>query len=305
MSAGTTALRPTHVPRQHEVMTPEGVSLAFDVARAGDRLGAFLIDVVVILVGSILIVVAAYTATGFGGTDGWLWAVVYLAIFLLQTFYFIWFESRGLGTTPGKRRMGIRIMEAEGGALTTQAVTVRNMMRILEVQLPLVALLAPDSFWSGAPGWTQAIASVWLLVIAGMPLFNCKRLRVGDLVAGTVVVSAPHARLEQDVGVHAPVHRQREAAERYAFTTAQLDVYGAYELQVLEDVLRHRSGHAQGPEVLQAVAERIARKIDWKSRIRRKDAGGFLAAFYAALRARLEQRMLFGKHKKDKFSDEA
>ena len=124
-------------------------------------------------------------------------------------------------------------------------------------------------------------------------------------VPGTVVVVAPHVRLEHDVGAETPIRRRQAAGPQFAFTASQLDVYGDYELQVLEDVLRHDSAQGNTPEVLRAVAERIARKIGWKPKISRRDAPAFLRAFYAALRGRLEQRMLFGKRKKDKHSDEA
>jgi hypothetical protein len=49
-----------------------------------------------------------------------------------------------------------------------------------------------------------------------------------------------------------------------------------------------------------AVADRIRRKIDWIAGAEENDEQ-FLQAYYAALRARLEQRMLFGHRRKDKF----
>lgn len=285
--------------RIHEIVTPEGVTLHFAIARAGDRLGAFLIDALIIIVGTILLVALAASLSG-PDSKGWLWAFVFLAIFLLINFYFIWFESRGRGTTPGKRRMGIRIMDAEGGTLATGAIVVRNVMRVLEVHLPLIALLAPEQFWEGAPGWARLIACGWLLVIAGMPLFNRSRLRVGDIVAGTVVVTAPALSLDRDVGAKAPAAKEQDAPRPFSFTAAQLDVYGNYELQVLEDLLRRKDGGTEA--ALHAVADRIARKIRWPRRLKKRESRLFLTEFYAALRGRLEQRMLLGKRKKDKFS---
>ncbi len=305
MTVAVDVLRPAGKERVHEVVTPEGVRLQFAIARVGDRIGAFLIDAVIIIVSSILIVVAAGAATGFDETGGWLWAFVYVALFLLQTGYFIWFESRGHGTTPGKRRMGIRIMEAEGGALTVEAITVRNVMRILEVHLPLIAILAPEAFWESAPEWARLLASVWLLAISALPLFNRNRLRAGDIVAGTVVVTTPRTNLEDDMGGDAPIRRRAQRAPAHGFTDEQLDIYGAYELQVLEGVLRRLDRGQADPPLLQAVADRIAAKIGWKRKIGRRDVGAFLSAFYGALRARLEQRMLLGKRKQDKHTPES
>ena len=79
----------------------------------------------------------------------------------------------------------------------------------------------------------------------------------------------------------------------FVFTDKQLDRYGVKELQVLETVLRQ----ADGP-TMEAVADRIRAKIEWTgTRIYDQE---FLSAYYAALRRRLEQRLLFGVRKADK-----
>jgi len=298
----TTAVAPIQEAlgdRTLEVLTPEGVALRFVIARAGDRLGAFLLDALIIF-GATLALILTALAAGTDDASGWLLAFVFVAIFLLQTFYFIWFESRGRGMTPGKARVGIRVMDARGGTLTVGAIVVRNVMRVLEVHLPLIALLAPEALWAEAPGWARLVASIWLFVLAGLPLFNRRRLRVGDIVAGTVVVALPKVSLERDVGAEPAAQGAAGEPPAYAFTREQLDVYGDYELQVLEDVLRRRGGKSD--EVLAVVADRISHKLAWPHPVRRRDARAFLQAFYVALRGRLEQRMLFGKRKRDKHS---
>jgi uncharacterized RDD family membrane protein YckC len=296
--------RDTSRERLVPIVTPEGVALHFHLAARGDRLAAFLLDVVLIVVLMVMVFVLGLLATsGFGTGGDWVWALVLLAVFLLQNFYFIYFETRARGTTPGKRRIGIRVMESEGGSLTTAAVVVRNVMRILEVQIPLIALLVPEALWPGIPGWVGLLASVWLIVMAGMPLFNRRRLRVGDMVAGTIVVTAPKTVLLADQS--RPRQKQRErGAPAHAFTQEQLDVYGEYELQVLEDLLRRDRAWSEGRRARRAVADRIANKIGWTQAIVGRDVDVFLQDFYAALRARLEQRMLFGKRKKDKYSND-
>ena len=67
------------------------------------------------------------------------------------------------------------------------------------------------------------------------------------------------------------------------------------ELQVLEDVLRRGD-----KRTLAAVADRIRGKIGWRSGPGETDTA-FLAAYYAALRGRLEHRLLFGHRRRDKF----
>ncbi|OYW85350.1 MAG: hypothetical protein B7Z22_08760, partial [Hyphomonas sp. 32-62-5] len=70
---------------------------------------------------------------------------------------------------------------------------------------------------------------------------------------------------------------------------------GIHELHVLEDVLRQSTA-----EIKQQVAERIRAKIRWTKQPGETDLA-FLEAYYSALRRRLEQRMLLGERKADKF----
>jgi hypothetical protein len=82
---------------------------------------------------------------------------------------------------------------------------------------------------------------------------------------------------------------------KYQFGEAELSVYGEYELQTLERVLRENR-----PEALLPVYEAICTKIGWTSG--GGDERAFLEAFYTQLRARLESGMRMGKRKADKFA---
>jgi hypothetical protein len=118
---------------------------------------------------------------------------------------------------------------------------------------------------------------------------NRDRLRLGDMVAGTWVVRAPKPSLRVDVS---------EAGERlspaFAFTPAQLAVYGERELQVLEQVIRQNNKDA-----VREVAARIRRKIEWVAGPGERDID-FLDAFYAALRRTLETGLLYGRRRRHK-----
>jgi len=281
----------TSAARRREVVTPEGVPLSFEVALAGDRLAAFLLDLLAILLLVVLVTGPALflAARGVFETDLVL-AVALLAGFLIRTFYFAFFELTWQGRTPGKRRLRLRAVEARGGPLGAEAIIARNLTREMELFLPLVALLAPQALFPEAPGWTRLGALGWMVLFGFLPLFNRDRLRVGDLVAGTVVIRTPGAVLLGDL---AAAH----AATELAFADAQLDVYGVYELQVLEGVLRER-GRPGSAEALRTVAEKIRARIGWEGPPG-ADAP-FLEAFYAALRGRLERRLLFGKRRAHK-----
>jgi hypothetical protein len=80
----------------------------------------------------------------------------------------------------------------------------------------------------------------------------------------------------------------------YRFGEKELSVYGEYEVQTLERVLRENR-----QEALVAVHETICRKIGWDPGA--GDEYAFLEAFYSQLRARLEGGMRMGVRKADKW----
>ncbi len=86
----------------------------------------------------------------------------------------------------------------------------------------------------------------WLMIFLLFPFFNRDVLRAGDLVAGTWVVEMPRRKLEQamSLGEAARGHSLATGAD-YRFGDAELSIYGEYELQTLERVLREENEAAQ------------------------------------------------------------
>jgi len=306
--------------RVHPVLTPEGLSLPFVVGSAGDRISAFLLDTLLIFLATLGVWVLAGISAALGLKElGF--SVALLVGFLLWNFYFIYFEAHRGGVTFGKRKAELRVISRDGGPLTAEAVVARNLMRNLELQLPLLVLLAPDQMLPEAPVWGRLIAAVWLLAFAFMPLFNRDRLRCGDLVAGTIVVKAPVAVLLGDLtdrGVTRPAERRERpaarwspppptpafapepVAEEFPFTRQQLDIYGIHELQVLEDLLRRDDQGVLDGSILEEVCDKIKTKIGWPRERWDVQPRRFLDAFYRAQRGRLEQKMLFGQRQERK-----
>ncbi|KSB90510.1 hypothetical protein AS593_13620 [Caulobacter vibrioides] len=277
-------------------VTPEGVDLRLQLADASQRAGAFLLDAAimmgVLIVTSILIGligVGAWKAAGIKGAE--VMAVLWLlGFFLLRNFYFVGFELSAAAATPGKRVMGIRVAARDGGRLRPGAIFARNAMRELEIFIPISMLFAPAGVeGGGVEGWMYLLGVTWACVFLLFPLFNKDRLRAGDLIGGTWVVRAPKRKLMRDMA-----DEGAERLQRYAFTPEQIDAYGAKELHVLEDVLRQRER-----KTMRAVADRIAGKIGW-TRLAEEDDYDFLSAYYAALRKRLEARLLMGVRRRDK-----
>ncbi len=271
------------------LITPEGVDLQIKLADAGTRAAAFLLDVVFIATAAITVtIVALFGVTGFG-TDKLqpLFIVWIIAIFFLRNVYFIAFEAGRRASTPGKRIIGIRVASRNGAGLSVDQVIARNLMREIEVFLPL-SIIAGRSGMGVADTLTTVFGLVWALLFALFPLFNRDRLRIGDLLAGTWVVEAPKRTLMEDLSA-----RKDPVARTFQFSHAQLDAYGIAELHKLEEVLRRDDYFA-----LRAVAETIGRKIG--STPQAHDARPFLTAYYGDLRAHLERKLLLGKRKEDK-----
>ena len=286
--------------RRREIITPEGIPIQFTLASIGERLTALVIDISIIL--GVIGVIAWIIGVISPGDDDWLGALALLMITLLRHFYFAFGELKGHGATPGKRAAGIRVIDARGGSLEASAVLARNLVRELELWMPLTFIVASSMVWPDAPVWMWVAACSWLVVVALLPIFNKDHLRIGDLIGGTLVVVQPKVQLRADL---ADARAPREtflapaplAAPRYTFTEAQLDVYGIYELQVLEGLLRGEA--AADRTAVSAVADKVRAKIQYE-RVPPADDERFLRDFYAALRTHLEKRLLFGKRRADK-----
>jgi uncharacterized RDD family membrane protein YckC len=275
--------------RRH-LVTPEGVDLQIELADVGARIGAFAIDLIVI---SLALFAAAFALGSMSLYSEDLAIIIFVLIaFLLRSFYFTLFELGRRAATPGKMALKIRVAARGKARLSAASVFARNALREIGFFLPLGFIFGIGA--GGVDGWMSLLASIWAGIFLLFPLFNKDRLRVGDLVAGTWVVRAPRPMLAADL-VTTDKPENEAIFAKFAFTPAQIDTYGIKELHVLEDVLR-----AHDSEVLRDVASRIRTKIGWVWEDGESDVA-FLRAYYAALRGRLESKMLMGVRRKDKF----
>lgn len=274
--------------RRRSLVTPEGVDLHLSLAEFGQRAGAFLIDLMAMLLALVLFTILVGILIGALGLRGLeLGAVIWLlGFFLMRNFYFILFEMGPRAATFGKRMLGLRVVARGGDRLTADRVIARNLMREIEFYLPL-SFLGYNLAAGSAGGWTALAGLLWTGLFVIFPFFNQDRLRIGDLLAGTWVVNVPKRKLGADR------LQSERPAESHAFTDAQLDVYGIYELQTLEEVLR-----GDHPETIATVAATIRHKIGASML---GDDRDFLIAYYDAVRARMERGLLFGKRREDKF----
>jgi uncharacterized RDD family membrane protein YckC len=279
--------------RSIAITAPEGVTLFFNLADIGERATAFAIDFAIWTSATIIFyLVLVFVVFGALKLSGQIGLTIALSImlflgFAIRNFYFIHFELAWQGSTPGKRAVGIRVVDRKGGALTPMAIVARNLTREVEIFIPLGVL----SSLGQSNGTVQNLALVgWILLFSALPLFNRLRMRGGDLIAGTVVVALPRKMLLADLA---------DAQTQNIFLEKHLRAYGTFELQILEELLR-RPNAPDAVQLRREVTDKIVKKIGWTATVADADALRFLTDFYAAQRAHLEREQLYGKFRADK-----
>lgn len=293
--AGYSLYNASDFRKHHELTTPEGVELSFDIANKGQRFAALLLDqfFITLIMIFLNIGISSLFHLSYALRD----AMMYLLFFFVRNFYFMGFELLFNGITPAKKIMKLRVVTIEGGNLQLSAVIIRNITREVEVMFPLVLIIAPFGLAQyGLLGAFAFIGYLWIGVVGLVIFINREHRRVGDLIAGTVVINAPQKLSLYQIDTI--VHEEKEKAPAHIFSQEHLQHYGEFELQKLEYVLRN-------PDImhnaykLNEIATSIRIKIRWDNTFENDTT--FLQDFYKAQRQYLENHMLFGKRKSSKF----
>jgi uncharacterized RDD family membrane protein YckC len=280
---------------RRNIVTPEGVAIPVALADHSERFTAFALDWVIWTLLLLAIYLPLLLVAGFGSFTLIAISIALFIGFVVRNIYFVYFEIAWRGATPGKRIVGIRVVDRAGGPLLSSAVIARNLTREVEMFLPLGILLSGGKSAGGGVDLMQLSIGVWLVFFAALPLINRDRMRGGDLIAGTMVIALPKLTLLSDLV---------ERAAQFTFTEQQLRAYGAFELQVLEELLR-RPPTPAGAVVLREVCDKICHRIGWTSEVPQNQLVTFLRDFYTAERAFLERGQLYGKVRADKFTPPA
>lgn len=291
--AAKAAPRRLHDPfprRLQNFIPPEGVPIHFDIATLGSRFGAQLLDII-LTYGALLIVLLTVLWTGALDWNAFQTLFALLA-FLVRIPYYVLSELIWNGRTLGKRITRIRVISADGRRLTPHQVTARNLMKEVEIFTPFGLLITQ----MGEDWVMLAITWIWVILVIAVPLRHKRRQRMGDIVAGTLVVDIPRASLLPDLAAHST-----EISRKFTFLPVHLDIYGRYELQALETILREPPKTTKGIEERNRIVDTIIRKISYAEPVAAHEAADFLLAFYRAQREHLESRNLFGDQRQDKF----
>lgn len=147
--------------------TPEGLMLTLVPAGLLPRCSAWLID---FMIRMLIMFVIFWVGIWFGESGIGFIAIGY---FVIDWGYSVFFEVYRDGMTPGKKRKGIYVCHDDGTPISLQASLIRNLLRVADF-LPM--------------GFMAGILSM---------MFNKQSQRLGDIVAGTLVVYREQQDLEK------------------------------------------------------------------------------------------------------------
>lgn len=176
------------------IETPEGVELRLRVTGPVARSLAWIID---LLVRGILYMVLSILFSVFGKFG---WGLMLVAMFLIEWFYPVLFEIFRHGATPGKKAMGLRVVNDDGTPVGWSASLIRNLLRYVDF-LPL-------------------FYGFGLISMLLHPDFK----RLGDIAAGTRVVyqdAIKPASIVPEISAHPPTFALNLAEQRAVIKFAE------------------------------------------------------------------------------------
>lgn len=144
-----------------QIETAQNIGITQEIAGIGERILAYLIDSLIML-SYLILVVFLLSGLEVEGRNEWVLSLILgLPLFL----YFLLWEIFWNGRTPGKAAMELRVVRLDGTNPTLGNYLVRWLLRLVDI--------------------TLTSGSVAVLTI----LWNGKGQRLGDLAAGTTVIS--------------------------------------------------------------------------------------------------------------------
>lgn len=206
---------------QFQIETAQNISIDQNTAHLGDRMLAFIIDTLIIVIYYVLMF---WLLLSLDVEPGDQWAI-YLLMSLPTFLYYILLETFMDGKTIGKSFMQIRVVKLDGTKPSFANFFVRWILRIIDVSLS-----------SGG-------VAVFTILIRG------KGQRVGDIAAGTTVISEKKRIFLKDTLL-------RDLPADYVPTFAQVTIFKDSEMQTIKE-LYDRAKRNGNHNVILSLSERI------------------------------------------------
>ncbi len=216
---------PTARPMESGIVTPEAVVLDLETAGVASRAFAGLLDLLVQF-GILIVAAVVLRATGAAASSSDLATAILVAVVLMG--YPLASETLMRGRTIGKRALGLRAVTLEGAPIRFRHAALRMMGGLVDRYLPPI----------GVTG---------VLFVLG----TARHQRVGDLLAGTVVIRDP-VRTALPAAMWFPVPPGMEAFAAGIDPTAMTDA----QYTVIRSFLMHNRDLT--PDARYALAEDLA-----------------------------------------------
>ncbi|QWX84677.1 RDD family protein [Cellulophaga sp. HaHaR_3_176] len=196
---------------QFQIETAQNISINQNSAHLGDRLLAYLLDLLIIIFYVIaILILLSLLDLEIAGRDSWtIQLLLGLPIFL----YYLLFEMFNNGKTPGKSALKIRVVKLDGSKPSFSSFFIRWVMRMVDISFSMGGVAVLTILWRG----------------------NGQRL--GDVAAGTTVVSEKQKISLRDTLV-------RDIPEGYTPKFPQVTVFKDNEMQTIKNLFESakRSG---------------------------------------------------------------
>jgi uncharacterized RDD family membrane protein YckC len=261
--------------RETAIVTPEHVQLRFQTAGLGSRAAAQLIDTLLLLLVNltvfvlIVIVVFGSEEEFFQDENSYALAILLIVLTVLNFAYFLLMEYFRGGQTLGKKWMGLRVIQENGQSLTFLSAVIRNLFRIIDN--------LPAGYFLGG------------LVV----FFHPRDKRIGDMVAGTIVV------LEDEGMRLSRRHKKRKLARwmadapPFVLTEQQKQAITREDWQLLSAYVDRLMTMAEDRRMILAleITRRLCDRLDWPDR---KTAMAFPIGFLLQLHEQLQHEGKIG-----------
>ncbi len=209
-----------------QIETAQNIGIIQNVAGIGDRILAFIIDVMII-VAYVILVSLGMAGLGLDGGEQW---VYYLIIGLPIFLYYLFWETFNKGQTPGKAALHIRVVRLDGSRPAFSQYIIRWLLRLVDISLS-----------------SGGVAVVTILL-------NGKGQRLGDMAAGTTVITEKKkVKLSQTLQVDIP--------ENYIPTYPQVTVLKDKDVQQIKKLYK-QAKYNGNHNIIVSLSQKISELIE-------------------------------------------
>lgn len=207
-----------------DISTSQKVVINFETANARERITAFLIDMILLVI--VLFIWVWILFELLNAPENW---GTYMLVFIPITFYSLIAELLMNGQSPGKRAMALRVVNINGVEPSLNDYLIRWSFRLVEI-------------------WFTVGAVAVLLINAGG-----KGQRLGDMIANTTVI-----RLNNKVNVSLEQLENMRSSDGYEPVFEKAVYFSEEEMMLFKEVI-DRSGRFRNQAHKEALEEAGAR----------------------------------------------